>query len=321
LLPNGSTSLSSLILTVEMIKKANEYFIERGKGAVFKTTLVGDAKGDIAKNGSFSIRQDKKFDEVAKTDMIIVPSLGDNIEASLKQNKRMIDWIINQYKDGSEVAGLCTGVFILASAGLLNGKQCSTHWGAAEVFKSLYPDVNLTIEKIITEKHGVYTSGGAISSMNLVLHIVEKYYDRETAIYCAKTSEVDLDRNNQAAFIIFSGQKNHEDAEIKKAQLFMEKNAGNKIIMEELSSKLLIDRRNFDRRFKKATGNTPLEYLQRVRVEVAKKSLETSRKTIKEVMYDVGYTDIKAFREVFKKVTGVSPIEYRGKYNKEAIVT
>ena len=154
--------------------------------------------------------------------------------------------------------------------------------------------------------------------MNLILHIVEKYYNRETAIYCAKIFEVDLHRSSQSDFIIFSGQKNHEDEDIRKAQLYMENNIGSKIIIEELSSKFSIDRRNFDRRFKKATGNSPLEYNQRIRIEAAKKSLETSRKTINEVMYEVGYSDIRAFREVFKKITGISPIEYRNKYNREA---
>jgi transcriptional regulator GlxA family with amidase domain len=184
----------------------------------------------------------------------------------------------------------------------------------------MFPGVHLAIEKIITDEHGVYTSGGALSSMNLVLHIVEKYYNRETAIYIAKVFEIDLDRNSQSAFVIFSGQKNHEDAEIGKAQLFIENNFSDKIIVENLSAKFSIDRRNFDRRFKKATGNSPLEYMQRVKVEAAKKSLETSRKTVSEVMYDVGYTDVKAFREVFKKITGLSPIEYRSKFNREAVV-
>jgi transcriptional regulator GlxA family with amidase domain len=319
LLPNGATTLSSLILTVEVIAKANEYFVEKRKRPVFKTVLVGNTKGKLINNGSFSVHPDKSIDELNNTDLIIVPALGDNIETAIKQNKQIIDWVISQYKKGAEVASLCTGAFILASAGLLNGKQCSTHWSAANIFKRMFPAVNLTIEKIITEEHGVYTTGGAISSMNLVLHIIEKYYDRGTAIYCAKVFEIDLDRNNQSPFIIFSGQKNHEDDEIKKAQLFMENNADDKIVIEELSSKFSIDRRNFDRRFKKATGNTPLEYMQRVKVEAAKKSLERTRKTINEVMYDVGYSDVKTFREVFKKITGMSPIEYKGKYNKEAM--
>ncbi|MEO8406235.1 MAG: helix-turn-helix domain-containing protein [Chitinophagaceae bacterium] len=317
-LPDGATTLSSLILTVEVIEKANEYFIQNGKQPVFKVVLVGNGSKII--NGSFTIRYDKSLVEAKNIHLVIVPSLGDNLELALKKNKKIIDWVLAQYKEGAEVASLCTGAFILAAAGLLDGKQCSTHWGSAEIFRTMFPDIDLKIEKVITEQHGVYTTGGALSSMNLVLHIIEKYYDRETAIYCAKVFEVDLDRDNQSPFIIFSGQKNHKDTAIKKAQSFMENNIGDKVIIEDISSKLSIERRSFDRRFKKATGNTPLEYMQRVRIESAKKMFELSRKTINEVMYEVGYVDVKAFREVFKKITGMSPIEYRNKYNKEAVV-
>jgi transcriptional regulator GlxA family with amidase domain len=269
-------------------------------------------------NGVFFVKPHKKINEVNYADLIIIPSLGDDIEQALKQNKQIIEWVTTQYRNGAEIAGLCTGSFILASAGLLKGKQCSTHWSAANIFRKMFPEIELTIEKIITSEQGVYTSGGALSAMNLVLHIVEKYYDRDTALYCAKVFEIDPDRNSQSGFIIFSGQKTHEDDEIKKAQLFMEQHVSSKIIIEELSSQLSIDRRNFDRRFKKATGNTPLEYMQRVKVEAARKSFETTRKTINEVMYDVGYSDVRAFRELFKKITGMSPIEYRSKYNKNA---
>lgn len=314
LLPRGNTTLSSLLLTVEVIEAANEYFVKRGNAPVFKPTLIG-SETEKRHNGAVAIQLDKSTADVYKADLIIVPAIGGDVTTSLKENKKNIEWVIDQYKNGAEVASLCTGAFILGAAGLLKGKVCSTHWSSADIFRSLFPDVNLKVEKIITEERGVYTSGGAISSMNLVLHIIGKYYDRETAIFCAKIFEIEFDRNNQSEFIIFAGQKNHEDEQIKKAQLFMEDNVSDKIIIEELSSKFSIDRRNFNRRFKKATGNTPLEYMQRLKIETAKKHLEKSRKTVNEVMYDVGYSDVKAFREMFKKITGMSPIEYKNRYN------
>jgi len=184
----------------------------------------------------------------------------------------------------------------------------------------LFPSVDLTTDKLITDNNGIYTTGGAISSMNLVLYLIEKYYDRETAIFIAKRFQIDINRSSQSPFTIFTGQKDHEDNEIRKAQLFMENNVGEKILVSELADKFAIGRRHFDRRFIKATGNTPAEYLQRIKVEAAKKNLETTRKTVSEVMYDTGYSDIKAFREVFKKYTGLSPLDYRNKYNKEAVM-
>jgi transcriptional regulator GlxA family with amidase domain len=314
LVPAGTTPLSSLVLTVEAIEKANAYFAQRGKAPVFKPTLVGSGTGPIG-NSLFTIRQYKNIGQNYNPDMIIVPSLGDDIDNGIKLNEHNIKWIIQQYKNGAEVVSLCTGAFMLAAAGILDGRKCSTHWAAADAFRTMFPQVKLTIEKIVTEEQGIYTSGGALSSMNLVLHIIGRYYDRETAIYCAKVFTVEYDRHDQSEFIIFSGQKNHNDKEIRKAQLFMESRVGDKIVVDELCTRFAIDRRNFDRRFKKATGNSPYEYLQRIKIEAAKKYLETSRKTVNEIMYEVGYSDVRAFREVFKKYTGMSPVDYKQKYN------
>ena len=238
----------------------------------------------------------------------------------LKGNKVLIDWIEKQYKEGAEVASVCTGAFMLAASGLLDGKDCSTHWSAAENFRKMFPKVNLQADKLITDENGIYTNGGAYSFLNLILYLVEKYYDRETAIYCSKVFQIEMDRHSQSEFIIFKGQRLHDDEVVKKAQLYIETKLDEKISVEHLSSKFSVGRRNFDRRFIKATGNTPVEYMQRVKVESAKKAFETSRKNINEVMYEVGYSDVKAFREVFRKVTGMSPIDYKSRYNKEAML-
>ncbi len=129
-----------------------------------------------------------------------------------------------------------------------------------------------------------------------------------------------MERNSQSAFTIFTGQKSHGDEMVIKAQAYIESKLHEKVSVEHLSTRFSVGRRNFDRRFIKATGNTPVEYAQRVKIESSKKAIESSRKTINEVMYEVGYSDVKAFREVFRKITGMSPLEYRNKYNREAIV-
>jgi transcriptional regulator GlxA family with amidase domain len=232
----------------------------------------------------------------------------------------MIDWIEKQYRNGSEIASICTGAFLLASSGLLDGRTCSTHWSAAQNLKLMFPKVNVQTDKLITDENGIYTNGGAYSFLNLLIYLVEKYYNRQTAIFCSKVFQIEIDRQSQSEFTIFRGQKLHGDEMVKKAQAYMETKLDEKISVEHLSSRFAVGRRNFDRRFIKATGNTPLEYSQRVKIESAKKAFESTRKTINEVMYDVGYSDVKAFREVFRKITGMSPLEYRSKYNKEAVV-
>jgi transcriptional regulator GlxA family with amidase domain len=187
---------------------------------------------------------------------------------------------------------------------------------AADAFRAMFPDVELVPDKIITAEHGLFSSGGAYSSLNLILYLVEKYAGRDMAITCSKLFQIEIERNSQSFFMIFNPQKEHEDVEVKKAQEFIEDNFRDKIGVDQLASMLAQGRRNFERRFKKATSNTVVEYIQRVKVEAAKKNLETNRKNINEVMYDVGYADTKAFRTVFKRFTGLSPVEYRNKYNK-----
>jgi transcriptional regulator GlxA family with amidase domain len=214
---------------------------------------------------------------------------------------------------------MCSGALMLASTGLLDGKSCSIHWNTANKLKKLFPKVIVKTDRLITDEHGIYTNGGGYSFLNLILYLVEKYYDRETAIYCSKIYQIEIDRKRQSGFTIFTGQKSHGDEVVKQAQAYIEDSFHQKFSIEHLSQRFAVGRRNFDRRFIKATGNTPIEYLQRVKIESAKKTFETTRKTINEVMYEVGYADIKAFREVFRKITGMSPQEYKIKYNKETV--
>jgi transcriptional regulator GlxA family with amidase domain len=320
IVPDGQNNLSSIVGAYKIFSRANAYWKDTGKRELFRIQLAGISKKVEFYEGLFTVKPHTHISAIAKTNLIIIPSLNHNYQKAVLGNKLLIDWIVKQYKTGAEIASICTGAFILASAGLLDGKSCSTHWSAADNFRSMFPKVNLQPDKLITDESGIYTNGGAYSFLNLMIYLVEKYYDRQTAIYCSKVFQIEMDRNSQSAFIIFKGQKLHGDEMVKKAQAYIEKNPHEKISIEHLSAKFSVGRRNFDRRFIKATGNTPVEYSQRVKIESAKKAFETSRKTINEVMYDVGYSDVKAFREVFRKITGLSPLEYRNRYNREAVV-
>lgn len=318
IVPDGENNLSSIVGTYKIFTRANAYRKENGGKEVFTIQLAGISKKVEFYNGLFTVNPHTHISAIRKTNLIIIPSLNHNYEKAVKGNTQLADWIQQQYKAGAEIASICTGAFMLASTGLLDGKACSTHWSVADNFRNMFPKVKLQTDKLITDENGIYTNGGAYSFLNLVIYLVEKYYDRQTAIFCSKVFQIEMDRQSQSAFTIFTGQKLHGDDMVKQAQLYIESHPHERIPVEELSSRFAAGRRNFDRRFIKATGNTPVEYAQRVKIESAKKMLETSRKTINEVMYDVGYSDVKAFREVFRKITGMSPLEYRGKYNKEA---
>jgi transcriptional regulator GlxA family with amidase domain len=320
LVPDGQNNLSSIVGAYKIFTRANEYWKGMGKDVPFRIELAGISKEVDFYDGLFTVKPHAHIGEIEKTHLVIIPSLNHNYYQSVVANKELVNWVAKQYKNGAAIASICTGAFLLAAAGLLDGKSCSTHWAAADNFRNMFPKVALQPDRLITDEHGIYTNGGAYSFLNLVIYLVEKYYDRQTAIFCAKVFQIEIDRQSQSAFTIFTGQKTHGDEVVRKAQAYIEANIAEKISMESLCDTLAVGRRNFDRRFIKATGNTPLEYLQRVKIESAKKAFENTRKTINEVMYDVGYSDVKAFREIFRKITGMSPLEYRSKYNKEAVL-
>lgn len=318
IVPEGQNNLSGIVGTYKIFTRANAYWKQTTGKELFKIELAGVSKEVDFYEGLFVVRPHTHISGISKTNLIIIPSLNHNYYTAVKGNEALIKWLNQQYKKGAEIASICTGAFLLAATGLLDGKTCSTHWSAADHFRDMFPKVNLQADKLITDENGIYTNGGAYSFLNLILYLVEKYFDRTVAIYCSKVFQIEIDRHQQSAFTIFTGQKTHGDDMVREAQMYIETHLQEKISIEHLSSKLAVGRRNFDRRFIKATGNTPIEYAQRVKMEAAKKSFETSLKSINEVMYEVGYSDMKAFREIFKRITGMSPLEYRGRYNKEA---
>lgn len=319
LVPQGAV-MASIVDPQTILTGVNTFLENFSKPPLFNVQLVGLSKQVKLSNGQFSVYTTALLKDIKKTDLIIIPALGGDLKAAVKKNEHFVPWIINQYNKGAEVASLCIGAFLLASTGLLNGKECSSHWLTADLFREMFPEVNLVDGRIVTEQKGLYSSGGATSYWSLLLHLVEKYAGREMAIMASKIYALEIDRKSQSPFVMFNGQKKHEDESIKLAQEFIESNITEKIAVEELASKFAIGKRHFERRFKMATNNTPVEYIQRVRVEAAKKQLEISSKNVNEVMYTVGYNDSKSFRTVFKKVTGLSPNDYRNKYNKQAAV-
>lgn len=319
-IPKGRLILDTIIGSLNLFKMANSYSKRIGKfdEDLFKIDLIGMEKDPIQIDSLFHVTPTKTLEDVDHTDLIIISSITGNIERDIDKNKPLIGWIKERrIKNDAEVASLCRSAFILAETGLLNGKSCATHWAVHQRFESRYPKIQLLPDRIISEDNGIYSSGGAYSFLNMIIYLIEKYYGRETAIWCSKMAEIEFDRINQNQFVIFNGQKDHDDETIKEVQQYIEENYAEKLSVDGLASKFAISSRTFIRRFKKATLNTPLEYMQRVKIEVAKKRFESTPQNISEVMYLVGYNDEKAFRKTFRKFTGLSPLEYRKKYNRE----
>ena len=313
------TPESSVLQTIDgpryMFAAVNQFLEAAGMPPLFKVQLVGAHREVKLSDGYFSVHPDVLLPEAGVADLVIIPALFGDLEEALAKNAPLIAWIVEQYRQGAEVASLCVGAFLLAETGLLKGKKCSTHWLFANQFRQRYPLVELVDGQIVTEADRIYSSGGANSYWNLLLHLVEKYTDRSIAIQAAKFFALDISRNDQSVFAIFEGQKSHDDLSIRQVQTYIEQHFEEKFSVDRLAMMVSLGRRSFERRFKAATHNTVLEYIQRVKIEAAKRSLESKRKNVNEIMYEVGYQDAKAFRTVFKKITGLTPGAYRAQYH------
>lgn len=309
-----SAVIEAITPPYRLFKTANDFLQAQGRKPLFEVEYVALKKSVNANDGEYAVKANRLLNEVEKTDLLFLPAIYGDVDNAIKQNTKAIPWIKQLYCKGSEIASLCVGAFLLAETGLVNGKKCSSHWAYYDIFRKKYPEVEIADGSVITDEGGIYSSGGANSLWNLLLYLLEKYTDRQIAVLASKYFAIDIGRNSQADFTIFTGQKTHADKEILKSQDIIEKNFSYKITVEDLADKVSISRRNFERRFKIATNNTPIEYIQRVRIEAAKRNFEGSRKNVNEVMFDVGYTDTKAFRDIFKRITGLTPVEYRNKY-------
>jgi transcriptional regulator GlxA family with amidase domain len=298
----------------QILNRVNDFLKYQGKEPYFKVEIIGITKQAQINKGLYSIKVNATLDDIEKTDLIFVPIICSDFSMTAKVNAPYRTWIMQQFNKGAEIVSLCVGSFLVASTGLLDNKSCSIHWAAKNEFQSAYPKVNVIEESIITDENGIYTCGGGYSFLNLILYIVEKHLGREMSVLASKMFQIDIDRKTQNPFVIFMGQKRHDDQSILKAQELIEQHSTSSLSVDLLCNQIGMSRRTFERKFRKCTGNSITEYIQRVKVERAKKELETTNKTINEIIFNTGYNDIDAFRRVFKKFTDMSPVEYRKRY-------
>jgi len=249
-------------------------------------------------------------------DLVFIPAMNfPFIEHTLKHEKAMIKWIQKQYANGADIASMCLGAFVLASTGLLDGKRATTHWMGAAYLKQLFPRIKVEDDKIIIDEGRLYTSGAAFSFTTLIIYLIEKICGRDMALAAAKVFIIQVHDSNQHSFSIFNLQRSHEDHNIGRVQDYIEKNYKEQMSVTGLAEKFNMSSRTFIRKFTSLTGNTPLEYVQRARVEAAKRLLEKGKLTVEQVCMETGYGDFGFFRNIFKRLTGLTPQEYKKKYN------
>jgi transcriptional regulator GlxA family with amidase domain len=305
---------SSVASVIDLFAGANWCLEQSGRSPVFKLELVSEKENNIELDVPARFICYRTIEEVIQTDLVIVPGFNGDSKTILKKYSAAINWIKEMNKSGTEIASMCVGSFFLAEAGLLNGKTATSHWAATDEMQLRYPLIKVKSDRVITDQDGIYTGGGAFAALKLILYLIEKYCGREIVLLVSKQFSIDLDPASQAHFAVFTGQRQHYDDEILKSQTYIEQNYSTDISIDQVSALTNTGKRNFIRRFKAATNNTPIEYLQRVRIEAAKKALEEKNLPLNEVMNITGYEDVKTFRIVFKKMTGLSPRDYRKKY-------
>ena len=266
-------------------------------------------------DGGVTIQPDKAITSIRHTDLIFVPTIGLDLEKVLTHNRTMTGFLQRQAGKGTAIAGVCSGVALLAEAGLLDGRQATTHWALADRYRQRYPNVDWKPELFITESENIFCGGGVYAALDLCLYLVERLVGYEVAKQTGRALLIDSPRTWQASFSVPLLNQQHNDAKIQRAQEHLHEYFNAQFTMDELAQRLGMSARNFTRRFKQATGETPLAYLHKLRINCARQLLETEYKSVQEVCYAVGYEDVPFFRSVFKRYTGLSPSEYRQRFS------
>lgn len=285
----------------------------------FDVTIASADGQPIKATNRVLIQPHSSIVDVHQTDLIVIAS-ATYIERILEKNPELVPWIRHHYEQGAHVASICTGVFLLAETGLLDGKAATLHWGFTELFRSKYPRVQLKQDQMYLDQGRLYCSAGVNAGLDLSLYLVEKFCGRQTAVQCAKTMILDLGREIQTPYDCFLFSRDHADVSILRIQKWIEQHHTQAIDYDQLAGKHGLSRRSLERRFKQATGVTPLGYLQQLRVETAKHLLEEGSRTFNEITFLVGYEDISFFRKVFIRHTGLRPKEYQRRFTGFAAV-
>ena len=297
---------------LDVFQTVNTHYRELNGDPFFDITLVC-LEDDLPSAPVLDQYKPVLMQDAPIADLVLIPAFqSDNV--NIRENMAFIPYLQEQQRLGAEIASFCTGAFLLAASGLLDNKKATSHVMAIQDLAQKFPLIKVQPEAVVTDDDGIYTSGGATSTFHLLLHLIEKYCNRDVAIKIAKVFAIDMDRYQQSYFANWAPSRRHQDDLVTEAQNRMENRFKDRLTVEEVIHDLPVSRRNFIRRFKMATGITPIEYLQRIRIEAAKKLLEQRSENITGVMMHTGYEDAKAFRQVFRKIVGLSPKDYREKY-------
>ena len=280
----------------------------------FRVTTASIDGRAIRCDGPIRIQPEAAIADIRDTDLIFIPSTGLNVEDVVERNAAVVPWLRRLHKRGTAIASVCSGVGLVAATGLLDGRRATTHWSLAKRFQEKYPAVKWQPELMVTEDGDFYCGGGVNAALDLSLYLVQRFCGHEVAIQSAKALLIEMPRAWQAGFAIVPLKTEHSDEAISKAQEWLHTNFQQAFPVEAPAEHVGMSLRNYVRRFKLATGDSPLLYLQKLRVAAAKRLLENDHRSIQEVSDAVGYQDVAFFRKIFHRHTGVSPNAYRQRF-------
>ncbi len=281
---------------------------------LFNLKIITDDGLPVTCFNGMKIEPHMRKDECDNLDMIIIPVIYGDFE-SILSNRKLVSWLHDQSKKGVIICAVCAGVFLVAETGLLDRKKATTHWQLADNFQKRYPNVLLKKEKMIVDEGDFITAGGVTSYMDLSIYLAGRFGSFELASSVSKLLLIDPSRSLQTPYTIFNFNCTHGDGNILKAQQWMEENISTFMTVSDLAKKANLGDRTFARRFKKATGDTPLEYLQHLRIGKARTFLESTEESVDAITYATGYEDVSSFRRLFKRITGLSPSSYRKRFS------
>ncbi|ARB45183.1 GlxA family transcriptional regulator [Alloalcanivorax xenomutans] len=280
----------------------------------FKVQVVSRGGQPVRCNAGLRLAVDNAIERVDSSDLVLVPTIGNEITSVLKAEQDTLEWLRFLHAGGADLASNCTGAFLLAEAGLLDGRRATTHWGYSPLFRQRYPQVNLNERELITRDGNIFCAGGGTAWRDLTILLVERYCGADMARELAKSFVIDVRNDPQSIYAGLPAKTYHRDEQVQQVQSWLHEHYAEPTTLADLAQRVHLSPRQLQRRFIAALGEPPLQYLQRVRIEASRKMLERGATNLGTLAEQVGYQDVSSFSRLFKRHTGLSPSHYRQRF-------
>lgn len=303
---------TSVTLPLEQLKAAQNFSLAaRDQTPPIKVVLASLDGQPVRTNTGIQLQADCSLADITHSDITYIPALWRNPQPLIKRNWGALEWFKQQHAMGNTIAGVGTGCCFMAEAGMLDNKVATTHWHYFEQFQKHYPKVNLRRQYFITQADNLYCTGSVNALADLTIHFIQRYFSSLIARHVERHFFHEIRKTYPNAESSRGLTGAHPDENIIGVQLWLQENFAQDVRLAEVARQFDMSVRSFNRRFKAATGETPMQYLHNTRIQIAKDLLQTSNLAIGEIAYRAGYQDLAHFTRLFKRLLGVTPSQYR----------